>query len=48
MDRKEKLALIAAVVMAQHNGQLKAKSAVAVAEYLLAEAELGVEEHIPN
>lgn len=48
MDRKEKLALIAAVVMAMRNGQVSAKDAVAVADYLLEETEAAVEEHMPN
>jgi hypothetical protein len=48
MNRKEKLALIAAVVMAQHNGKIPAKDAVSVADYLLQEAEAAVEVHIPH
>lgn len=48
MSRKEKLALIAAVVMAQHNAKLPAKDAVQIADYLLAETELAVEVHMPN
>lgn len=48
MDRKEKLALIAAVVMAQHDSKLPAKDSVLIAEYLLQECELAVECHIPN
>lgn len=48
MSRKEKLALIAAVVMAQHNGKLPAKDAVSIADYLLQETELAVEAHLPN
>jgi hypothetical protein len=48
MDRKEKLALIAAVVMAQHNAKLPAKDAVQIADYLLDETEAAAEAHIPN
>ena len=48
MDRKEKLALIAAVVMAMRNGKIPAKEAVAVADYLLDDAEAAVEAQIPN
>jgi len=47
MSHKEKLALVAAVVMAQRQG-LPAKEAVSIADYLLQETELAAECHIPN
>jgi len=46
MDRKEKLALIAAVVMAQYNGKVSPRDALAVADHLLEETEAAVECHI--
>jgi mono/diheme cytochrome c family protein len=48
MSRKQQLALVGAVVMAQHNGKMQAKDAVQIADYLLTETELAVECYIPN
>ena len=47
MSRKEQLALVAAVVLAQHEG-LPAKDAVLIADFLLQQTEQAVECHIPN
>ena len=47
MTRKQQLALVAAVVMAQREG-LPAKDAVSIADYLLQNTELAVECHKPN
>jgi hypothetical protein len=47
MTRKQQLALIAAVVMAEHDG-LPARDAVQIADHLLQHTELAVECHIPN